>query len=145
MQRSCKLDSWSLKGDNGEQEGAQEPRWWERWADLLNHWWWPVVCDHFVSLETGLTDFSWSFPGVEAPCKRAGCGGKFGQRQVMRAGWEAWLRHGGRQGQSPGESQELPDPGSGTVLAPAFGWVPGFGVSDTRSALGCEHSPSLVH
>lgn len=55
--------------------------------------------------------------------------------QVTRAGWEAWLRHGGRQGQCPGESQELPDPDNGTVLSPAFGWVSGFSVFNARSAL----------
>lgn len=107
-------------------KGLQEPRWWETWADLLNHWWWHVVRDHCVSVGTGLTGFSWSLPGVEASCKRAGCGGEVWREaavQVTRAGWEAWLRHGGRQGQCPGESQELPDPDNGTVLSPAFGWV----------------------
>lgn len=65
-------------------KGLQEPGWWETWADLLNHWWWHVVRDHCVSVGTGLTGFSWSLPGMEASCKRAGCGGKFGGSQWSR-------------------------------------------------------------
>lgn len=112
---SCKLDScWSLRGVNGEQDG--EPRWWEMWADLLNHWWWlwPLCvcgdCPHCFSMEFawtgGLLQEGWLWGEV------------WGQAvvQVMRAGWEAWIRHGGRLGQSPGESQEFPDPDNGRAV-----------------------------
>lgn len=47
-------------------KGLKEPGWWERWADLLYHWWWSVVCDHCVSLGTGLTDLNFSLPSSKA-------------------------------------------------------------------------------
>lgn len=58
-------------------KGLQEPRCWEMWGELLNHWDWA----HWVFME-----FAWD----GGFCKRAGCGGKFGGRSG--AGDESWVQ-----------------------------------------------------